>query len=164
MKGNGTNWVAPPFRVYAAETNDSSSSASQTVLRAIPIPFKYLGDKGKAEIRYSTSFSGTSAQSNLLTGYVNSSSGFAGGTKVLERGSSSGLNITALRILDSTTLTNHVTAAQVALAPETTSVSSNYTYNSANMTHFVFTAICSGLTSDTITFKNCFVDIFPSFS
>lgn len=165
VRGNGTNWVPQsPFRVHSSETNDVSSSSSEVALRSFNIPFKYIGDKGRLLIHYCSSFAGTNTNINNMRMYISSSSSFSGATKVFERPSSTGLNFTASRQLNSTTHTAHHTAVLSAVGIDGTSSSVVYSYDSAQMNYVIITAQCSGIGSDAITLKSTFIDIIPSFS
>jgi hypothetical protein len=165
MRSNGTHWIPlSPFRVIGEIIDYPSAATTETIIKSIEVPFKYVGNKGRLMINYGTTFTGTSSNTNNLRMYINTNNTVSGATKISERLSSAGLNLTNTRVINSGSFTNHATSPQAPTGVDVAFSPVYYTYSNLTATHLLFTAACSGLTSDTITLKSVFIDIMPCFS
>jgi hypothetical protein len=164
VRGDGTNWVPlHPFIVASEQVSQSNSTTSLVPLKAIEVPFKLLGNKGRMTLKHSIGFSGTPTNANWIQINVNDSTAI-GGTNIWLRASGSGLNCIGTKEVNSLTRTSHESCSTGLLAPDAAAASVTFTYDTLTMTHIIYSAACSGLTSDTITLKSVYVEFFPCFN
>lgn len=165
MRSNGTYWIPlSAFRVYSSEGTDQvTNSATNALLKAIPVPFKYLGDKGRIRIRWAVDQLGATGTNYFNVG-INNAASMTGVTNFYSRSTTNGsLKGMGTKTLESHSRTKHYAAISNTPFDDVIGTSAlQWTFDTTNMTYIIFSAAAPS--TDSVTLQYASIEIMPMFS